>query len=73
VRVVDVRVAVDGRRILAAHGRALRHVTIARPHARRFVVVVSERRSDGSTVTSTRRFDGCRESAPRVVLKRGRR
>jgi hypothetical protein len=71
VRVVKVKVLVDGRRVLKRRGRSLRRVTIAAPRAKRFVVAIITTLSNGRTVTTTRRFSGC--SRTRVRKRRHHR
>src|SRR4051794_27358698 len=63
-RVVRVQVFVNGKRKLSRRGRDIKRVTLRRLPRGRFTVRVVATQSTGSTLTSTRRYKGCRKSRP---------
>jgi hypothetical protein len=69
-RVVRVRVFVNGKPRLTRRGHNLRSVTIARLPHKRFTVKIVTTLSTGSKRVSTRKFAGCRKTAPRTRVIR---
>ena len=67
-RTVSAVVFVDGRARLHKRGHALRSVTLPRPARRAFTVVIVKRLANGIVVRSTRRYDGCHKTRPKVVV-----
>ena len=65
-RIVRVEVFLNGRRILRRSGRDLRRVTLRRLPQGRFTVRIVATRRNGSQLTSTRTYRGCRKGRPRT-------
>ncbi len=65
-RVVDVRVYINGKRIIHRRGKNIVRVTLKRLPQRKFKVKIVARQSGGSSLVSTRTYRGCRKSRPRT-------
>jgi hypothetical protein len=71
-RVVQATLWVGRHRRALVHGHSLTTVTIPRPTDDSFTVRIRTRSTDGATVTSVRRYDGCQTSKPRITRSGGR-
>jgi hypothetical protein len=65
-RVVRVKVYVNGKLKIARRGRNIKRVTIKRLPRKRFTVKIVATQSTGSTLVSTRTYNGCKKSRPRT-------
>jgi hypothetical protein len=63
-RVVDVRVYINGKRIIHRRGRNIVSVTLKKLPQRKFKVKIVARQSGGSSLVSTRTYKGCKKSRP---------
>jgi hypothetical protein len=68
--VTEVKVYVDGRRIVRRRAHDIDRVTLRRLPRRRFTVKVVARRADGRTLVTVRRYRGCRKGRPKGHRRR---
>jgi hypothetical protein len=71
-RVVRAIALVNGRLRRSIRGASLRRIAIARPADDAFAVTIRERLDDGSTITITRRYNGCATTRPTIRTHHGR-
>jgi hypothetical protein len=72
-RVVRATALVNGHLRRSIRGVSLRRIAIARPADDAFAVTIRERLDDGSTITITRRYNGCAKTTPTIRTHHGRR
>jgi hypothetical protein len=66
-RITDVKVFVNNKRKLHKRGHDIRKVTIKRLPLGIFTIKVVSKQSTGSSLTSTRKYNGCNKGRPRTT------